>query len=74
MTFSSRYCVYASSEEALYMKDKIFLHSFLRKEDAMGYIKNHSNRHSEHECYDIYVGGEMVERVHMQAKTNEEAL
>ena len=66
--FNSRYCVYGSSNQSIYMKDKYFLHSFLRKEDAMSYIKEHSNRHGEHECYDIYVGENIIERVYVKSK------
>ena len=66
MTFTSRYTVYGASNQSIYMKDKYFLHSFLRKEDAMNYIREHSNRHGEHECYDIYVGGSIIERVYVK--------
>ena len=64
--FNSRYCVYGSSNNVIWMKQKDFLHSFLRKEDAMSYIKEYSNRHGGHECYDIYVGGSIIERVYVK--------
>lgn len=68
--FTNRFTVYGSSNQSIWMKDKDFLHSFLRKEDAMSYIKDHGQRLMTYECYDVYVAGNIIERVYVQTKEN----
>lgn len=62
--FNQRYCVYGAARKSRLLKDKDFLHSFLSEDGAKEYIKAHKNLFPwRYECYDVYVSGELRERV-----------
>ena len=63
-SFNERWVVYGAAKESRFLAEKDFLHSFLRQDNAKDYIKAHKNLFpSRYECYDVYVGSDLRERV-----------
>lgn len=62
--FNERWVVYGAAKKSRLLAEKHFLHSFLRQDSAKDYIKAHKNLFpGRYECYDVYVGSELRERV-----------
>lgn len=62
--FNERWVVYGAAKESRFLAEKDFLHSFLRQDSAKDYIKAHKNLFpGRYECYDVYVGSALRERV-----------
>ena len=63
-SFNERWVVYGAAKESRFLAEKHFLHSFLRHDSAKDYIKTHKKLFSDrYECYDVYVGSDLRERV-----------